>query len=98
MAVVGFTQGTAVVVKSLVFDNYPLDNYEETKCNLGMPTREVPLEKNEIEPISEEDRKDKQDVCISGLEHARKVKQVEDITNSISLLIAGLVLAKIFKS
>ncbi len=119
LAVIGFTSGTTVVVRSLVFDEYPLRNYEETRCDTGSMAKPMPLGEREAVLVAEDVAKQKiqyadldeetlakkkeaiqeaKDSCENSIKHSRKVKQVEDITNSISLLVAGLVLAKVFKS
>ncbi len=98
LMVIGFIRGTLTIVNSTIFDKYPLNNYEETKCDSGQPIRAVPIEKESLEKLSltEEQKEENKQSCITSLEHTRKVKQVEDITYSISFLISGLALALVF--
>jgi len=86
LMVIGFIRGTFTLVNSLMFDKYPLNNYEETKCDSGLPVRAIPLEKGLLEEssLTEEQKQANKQSCINSLEHARKVKQVADITYSFS--------------
>jgi len=95
LLVIGFIRGTSTAVKMVVFEKYPLQNHEETRCELGQ-TRAMPLEEKPIE-VDEATKEENKEKCLNDLEHARKVKQVEDVTASISLLISGFVLTFIFK-
>jgi len=97
LVVVGFVRGVSTTIKTLMFEDYPLDSYEETRCELELSPRAVPDKINIDESLSKEEREEKRQVCLSGLKQARKVKQVEDITYSVSFLISGLALTMIFK-
>ena len=97
LMVVGFVRGVSTVVKSAVFEKYPLNDYEETRCQIEASSRAVPLEGAIAEPLSEQEKKEIKADCFKSLEQARKVKQVDDITYSLSFLASGLALTLIFK-
>lgn len=97
LTITGFVRGTSTAVKIAVFDKYPLNNYEETRCELDPVSREVPLAKPIEETLTEEEKLERQESCIKSLEYSRRIKKVEDITYSISFLVSGLALAVIFK-
>ncbi|MFH1706112.1 MAG: hypothetical protein ABH867_04380 [Patescibacteria group bacterium] len=97
LMVVGFVRGVSTVVKSAVFEKYPLNDYEETRCQTETFPRVVPLEGAIAEPLSEQEKKEIKADCFKSLEQARKVKQVDDITYSLSFLASGLALTLIFK-
>ncbi len=94
----GFIQGTQTAVRLATFEKYPLQVYEETRCeyeNDAMrpidPTNGSPVPLNNDQLI---DRKSK---CESSLDYQRKVKQTEDIVVSITTLVAGAVLVLGFR-
>jgi len=97
LMVIGFIRGALTVVNSTIFDKYPLNNYEETKCDSGQPVRAIPVE-TESKPLllTEEQKQTNKQSCLNSLQHTRKVKQVEDTTYSFSFLISGLTLALVF--
>lgn len=98
LTVIGFVNGTTTVVRSLVFDEYPLNTYDEDRCSQAAYVP-VPVEKrvDEITSPSGEEQAQMQQKCEEALAHSRKVKQVNDFTSSFSMLIAGLALTRIFK-
>jgi len=92
--VMGFTRGVSTVVKTVVFDKYPLDSHEEIRCETEVPQRVISPEGDVIPKEKSEEDKQK---CFDRLEQSRKVGQVEDVTNSISFFVAGAALAFTFK-
>lgn len=87
LLIIGFSRGVLTVTRLVVFDKYPLDYYAESRCEM-MPTA-VPVE-GEVMP--------KGDVnCEESLEHERRIKLTDDIVNSVTMLVAGVVLTLTFK-
>ena len=100
LLIVGFAQGTRTAVKLLTFDQYPLDSYEETKCDqppYAMPVP-APLEGGKTAPVVDEGaaRQTKAD-CVTQLTHQRKVRQTEDIVGAITMLVSGGALVYFFR-
>lgn len=89
LIVIGFIGGTSTVVKLAVFDKYPLESYEETRCEIAarpvMPEEAMPKDMQTSEK------------CLERLEDDRKLKLVEDVTNAVSFSVAGIFLAMMFK-
>jgi hypothetical protein len=96
LMVIGFIRGTSTAANSLVFPKYPLNQYEETRCQLEIP---APAKiDNESTPIVDQKETEmRKQQCEESMEYARKTKQVNDITQSISFFISGLAIALIFK-
>ena len=92
LMVIGFTNGVSTFVRTVMFDEYPLQRYEEIECETKTVQRALSPE-DVTAPVSVGDTQK----CFDRLEQSRKVNQVEDITNSISFFVAGSVLAFAFK-
>ncbi len=96
LTIIGFISGTSTVVKLAVFDTYPLDSWEETKCDQA-PYLATPLEEEKRPSPVGQDLPRMRDECRSGLERERKVHLTEDIVTSISFIVAGLSLVYFFR-
>ncbi len=99
LLVVGFTRGTLTVAHLLTFNKYPLNGYDEGRC-IGMYPQPVVLEGMEGKTtplITDGDSKRQKEECLLSLENERKIKKVEDIVSSTSLLVSGLVLTFVFR-
>ncbi len=97
LLIVGFTKGVLTASRIVVFDKYPLQSYEETKCEMEL-ARPIAVSKDEnVAQLSDEELKSRMEKCQASLEQQRNVQKTEDIVTSVSFLAAGLVLALIFK-
>jgi len=96
LMVYGFIQGSLTVVRSMVFDKYPLQSYEERSCEYENNYVDKPEEGKE-EAISPEEKMERERVCEEKLDYSRKVVQTEHIVGSLSSFVAGLALIVVFK-
>jgi hypothetical protein len=92
----GFIQGTQTVVRLATFDKYPLQIYEETRCENEFPAMRPVIEPDQP-PMSDQDQQERRQKCEASLDYQRRVKQTEDIVVSITTLVAGAVLVLSFK-
>lgn len=92
LLIIGFVGGTSTVVKLFVFDKYPLNSYEETRCEMSNYPVAIPEEKTPAK-IDEAQKQ----ICLEGLEKDRKLRLVEDVTQAISFTVAGIFLTLVFK-
>lgn len=97
LLIFGFVRATLTITRSLVFDDYPLDSWEETRCQTEIFAQPALAEKTDSQPITDEDLEIRRLKCQDTLEHRRDVKQVEDIATSISTLVAGIAITLVFK-
>lgn len=97
LIVVGFIRSTSTVVKFIVFDKYPLNSYEESRCEFNSPNYPKPVAvEGESQPV--DTRTEAQIAeCEESLEQDRKLRMVEDVTTSISFLISGIVISAVFR-
>lgn len=80
------------IYKSQLFAKYPLENYNESRCDyLEMPYPAMPVDaRAEKEAqVSYEQSKQQAEKCRLSLEEERKVKKVTDFYNSLILLGIG---------
>lgn len=98
LLIVGFIQGTRTAVKLITFDKYPLDAYEESKCDqppyLDMPQ---PVDAVKTVPVKGVTAEQSRIDCLAQIEHERKVKQTEDIVGAITMLVSGGTLVFFFR-
>lgn len=97
LLIFGFSRGLLTGVKLVIFDTYPLDMYQETRCELEMAP--LPIEKTDgtTEPVTEAERSQRLQQCKESLEFQRKIKLTEDIVTSITTLISGGFLIYFFR-
>lgn len=96
LVIVGFIRGTLTVTQIIVFDKYPINSYEETRCDQGI----VPVEESKrggTSAMTKQEIKEQKDKCINSIEQGRKVKMTEDIVTSITTLLSGSALIYFFK-
>jgi hypothetical protein len=96
LVIVGFVRGTLTATQMLVFDKYPLDSYEETRCDTGIAPA-APTKEGETPAMTKTELKDQKEKCLNAVEMRRKVKKTEDIVTSITTLISGMALIYFFK-
>jgi hypothetical protein len=98
LMVVGFIKGTATVANSIVFDQYPLDEWQETRCTIDMSYQDPALLPADVTPTeTKESFEQRKDECKQALDATRRTKQVSDITYSFSFFVSGCALALGFK-
>jgi hypothetical protein len=97
LLIVGFVQGTRTAVKLITFNEYPLDSYEETKCD--QPPYAVPavVDGGKTAPIIDEATRQTKADCKLELNHERKVRETEDIVGAITMLVSGGTLIFFFR-
>lgn len=95
LLVVGFVRGILITTRLIVFDTYPLENWEETRCENMTPA--MIQEPNIKQPNLEESEKF-QTRCKEEVAHSRKVRQVEDIATVAGLLVSGVALSYFFRN
>src|SRR3989344_6146292 len=92
LTVVGLIRSTSTLAKIVVFGEYPLPSYEETRCAY-QPI--VPLENGAEDKITDYQLQERD--CNQKLQKDRKLRMVDDIVVSVSLLASGLVLCYSFR-
>lgn len=96
LIIFGLFRGTLTLTRIIVFENYPLQPYEETRCELE-PLPATIVDGGKETPLSEKELKDRSEKCKANLEYLRKVKKTEDIVTSAISLIAGAALVFSFR-
>lgn len=96
LLIYGFVQGSLTAVRLLTFDKYPLQSYEESRCDYEYNAIKMPSGVDG-EIASPEDATKQRQRCEEQLTYARKVKQTEHIVVSITTFVAGAVLVFSFK-
>lgn len=89
LLIVGFSRGVLTATRLLVFGKYPLDYYQETRCDISTS----PMIENGQAITKGNYNND----CKSGLEFERRIKLTEDIVNSVTMLVSGIVLTISFR-
>lgn len=106
LLIVGFAIGLNTAAKSLLLLEYPLDSWDETRCD--MDNWSYPLyadsytdertvltaEERERQEVQQQARLER---CLEGVERSRKAKQISHSVTSISLIISGIVLIVLFR-
>lgn len=102
LLIYGFVQGVLTTVRMISFDKYPLNSYEETRCQYSYPgivtdlpvDSTVPPDKQIPTPANvEAQRKD----CMTQVDYERQVRKTEHLATAVSTLIAGSVLVLSFR-
>lgn len=100
LVIIGFVRGVNTLVKSIAFEQYPLAPYEETRCFYnGLEPRFVDSDSEPsaaTESGSTQRDAEKQE-CLEQLDQQRSITQVEDVTTSLSIFIAGAFLIFFFR-
>jgi hypothetical protein len=98
LMVIGFIRGVATTVNSIVFEEYPLDEYQETRCSVEIIPPVVDAKYEIASPEhSEQDLKTRQQKCEQAITKARRTTQVNDITYSFGFFTSGLFICLAFK-
>lgn len=97
LMIVGFIRGTLTITQIVVFDKYPINSYEETRCDQGIVPIEEIKKGEETSAMTKQEIKAQKNKCLSSIEQGRKVKMTEDIVTSITTLLSGMALVYFFK-
>lgn len=101
LLIIGFGTGTNVVLKSVMFDQYPLQVWDEGRCDDPYMYGPVAFDRasSEESNAQSEEQKAKQwrEDCMASLGRQRTTKQVEDIATASTLLISGAILTIVFR-
>ena len=103
LLIVGFSIGANTLAKSLIFPQYPLKVWDETRCEYDMwPVEDVSSSQaQQLSPealeYSNQQKKARLDSCQASIAQQRVTQQVEDSVTAITLLISGLLLTLFFK-
>ena len=83
LVIFGFVNGVSTITKSIVFEKYPINTYDETRCESEYVNQPAPAGPDgKTAPVTQEstaDRKERLKKCTESVELSRKVKQTEDI-------------------
>lgn len=96
LSIYGFSKGALTIVRLAVFEKYPLQSYEETRCQMEFFAPRPIDDKTQVTLSESEIEKRKQD-CLVSLEADRKNRLVEDIVGSATAVFAGGVLTYFFR-
>lgn len=97
LTIVGFISGSNTIAKLIIFDKYPLNGYEESRCDNDMYAARPMVKDGNQEEISEDDLQKQKELCLENLERDRKVRLVDSVSNSISFFVAGIILSFSFR-
>lgn len=98
LMVVGFIRGTVTLANSIAFDQYPLDEWQETRCTLDLSYQDPSLLPADVAPTeTKESFEQRKTECQQALDTTRRTKQVSDITYSFGFFVSGIALALSFK-
>ncbi len=97
LIIFGFSKGTLTLARIATFEKYPLDSYQETKCELEVNAPRYVKPDGTVQDLSPEEKSKQLAKCTASLEHERSVKKLDDLVISFSTLIAGAAVAFSFK-
>lgn len=96
LLIFGFIRGGLTVSRLIIFDKYPLNTYEETRCQ-NQPFATVPMKDGSVVQQSPAEIAEQLRTCQQSLDHDRKVRKTEDIVTALTTLVAGTVLVMFFR-
>jgi hypothetical protein len=92
LLIYGFVQGSLTAVRMITFEKYPLNSYEETRCNMEYfarsPEESAPSEAQIAAQRAE---------CLESIDHDRRVRKTEHIVTSMTTFVAGALLVISFR-
>lgn len=99
LLIYGFIQGSLTIARSLIFDQYPLNSYEETRCEYEFAAPKETVGVAKATPSGETASQSRQtyEGCQQQLNYQRKIRQTEHIVGAVSTFAAGLILVVSFK-
>lgn len=97
LTIIGTSLTVTLVAKLVIFDSYPLNEYEENRCQYqNYPTRSV-IEPGQQATATPEEAEAERQECLDQVEVLRKVRLVEHVSQAAVTLIAGIVLVYVFR-
>lgn len=93
---VGFIRGVMVGAKLVSFEKYPLNGYEETRCEMETSAILIP-DKTAMVAADKESTEKRKVSCLESLERQRSVQKVDDITSAFGAITAGGLIAIVFR-
>lgn len=104
LMVVGFVRSTSTIAKLAFFEVYPLESYEEGRCEIPYYPEPAMLKPDGSTQVAttesaeaKAEREKQIERCKVEVERSRSVRKVEDVVSSISFFVAGTALALVFK-
>jgi len=97
LLIFGFIQGSLTATRLVVFDTYPLDSYEETRCEYDFQAPTYSPDGKQIAETNPEEVEKKKEACRKSIEQERKVRKTEDIVRAITTIVSGAILVMSFK-
>lgn len=97
LLIFGFMNGTLTAARLLSFAEYPLDPYQETRCEMSYPLQPMIGPNGETQPLDVNQIAAERDRCQASLARERSVKKTEDIVSSFTAFVAGAILVLSFR-
>lgn len=96
LMIAGFVFGFKTLSYTLFLDEYPLEPYEQDCWQYSRPVMvdSPQLNQDATPPAQLSENPDPQ--CLSQITARRKVKQIENLTNSLGLFVAGIIVVLFF--
>jgi len=95
---VGFIRGVMVGAKLLTFPEYPLNGYEETRCEMETSAIMMPIEGKTGTVVADKAEVEKRkETCRESLTRERGVRKVDDVTFALGAVVAGGVMVALFR-
>jgi hypothetical protein len=92
----GVAKAASTGARIISFDKYPLQGYEESRCEYVAGLSAPVMEKGIVAP-SEADQQLQKKECLNSIEKQRALQKVDDIVQSIVLPFSGLTLVYFFR-
>lgn len=95
LVIYGFIQGSLTAVRLLTFEKYPLNSYEESRCD--MEFYNIRAYPDNESTLTEEESIAQRNACLESVDYERKVRKTEHIVSSFTTFVAGLTLVIAFR-
>lgn len=89
----GIAKATSTGAKLLSFSEYPLQGYEESRCDYIAS----PAATEKTTPVQTEETTIQHKQCLDSIEKQRALQKVDDIVQSVVLPLSGLTLVYFFR-
>ncbi len=89
----GIAKATSTGAKLLSFDEYPLQGYEESRCDYISN----PVAGDKTTPVQLEEITKQHNQCMDSIEKQRALQKVDDIVQSVVLPLSGITLVYFFR-
>ena len=97
LIIFGFVRGAITGTYLVIFDKYPLDQYQETMCETTYATRPLINDKDVNAEPNTQELKESKIKCEAQTERQRKVNMARDVASSITTFISGAALVYFFR-